>query len=50
MKNPLAVFIDLLDTYKNGYDGLHIPPDDCALLSKKLKQVVEKYNITDDQD
>ncbi len=48
MKNSLISFIELLDTYKKGYDGLHIPPDDCELLADKLKEVVKKYNIPND--
>lgn len=44
-KNDIWALIEVLDTYKQGFDGIHIPPDDCKLLSDKLKAICNKYNI-----
>ena len=44
-KNDLYSFIEVLDTYKNGFLGISLIPDDCKLLSEKLKKVCQEYGI-----
>lgn len=47
MRNFLFSLVDLLETCNKSHETLHIPPDDCKLISEKIKQVIKEYNIID---
>ena len=44
-EKTLLSLISLFDIYKNNDFGLHIPGDDCKVLSEQLKKLIEIYNI-----
>lgn len=47
MRNFLFSFIELLNTYSKSHETLHIPPEDCKVISEKIKQIIQEYNIKD---
>jgi hypothetical protein len=47
MRNFLFSFVELLDTCSKSHETLHIPPDDCKVISEKINKIIKEYNIKD---
>lgn len=49
MRNFLFSFVELLDTCSKSREPLHIPPDDCKVISEKISKIIKEYNIKDEE-